>query len=162
MEELNTGLVISKHDLSTVDENPTDLPTLLNPRETLLGDLFSQPRVDVRVKLKSRMFGCVTVCFFGCRRGFCGATLFFVCARFIPLWSFFNIVIIVIHLMIYFLIFYYFCYYLCESFSFFVFQNFIALESTDKNDEIQFPYSFILTFSLFHKPEPFKTQGQLA
>nr|XP_027228360.1 exosome component 10-like [Penaeus vannamei] len=60
MEELNTGLVISKHDLSTVDENPTDLPTLLNPRETLLGDLFSQPRVDVRVKLKSRMFGCVT------------------------------------------------------------------------------------------------------
>ncbi|XP_063602725.1 exosome complex component 10 homolog [Penaeus indicus] len=37
MEELNTGLVISKHDLSTVEENPTDLPTLLNPRETLLG-----------------------------------------------------------------------------------------------------------------------------
>ncbi|XP_063602972.1 exosome complex component 10 homolog [Penaeus indicus] len=60
MEELNTGLVISKHDLSTVEENPTDLPTLLNPRETLLGDLFSQPRIDVRVKEKSRMFGCVT------------------------------------------------------------------------------------------------------
>lgn len=60
MEELNTGLVISKHDLSTVEENPTDLPTLLNPRETLLGDLFSQPRIDVRVKEKSKMFGCAT------------------------------------------------------------------------------------------------------
>ncbi|XP_042891844.1 exosome component 10-like [Penaeus japonicus] len=58
MEELNTGLVISKHDLSTVEENPRDLPTLLNPRETLLGDLFSQPRVEVKIQEISGMFGC--------------------------------------------------------------------------------------------------------
>lgn len=46
-----------KHDLSQCDENPTDLPTLLNPRETLLGNLFSEPETSITFKKKPDMFG---------------------------------------------------------------------------------------------------------
>ncbi|XP_045115632.1 exosome component 10-like isoform X1 [Portunus trituberculatus] len=46
-----------KHDLSQCDENPTDLPTLLNPRETLLGNLFTEPETSIIFKKKSDMFG---------------------------------------------------------------------------------------------------------
>ncbi|XP_069188614.1 exosome complex component 10 homolog [Procambarus clarkii] len=52
---------ICKHDLSQCEENPTDLPTLLNPRETLLGDLFKQNRITAAsLKEKSQLFGCTT------------------------------------------------------------------------------------------------------
>ncbi|KAG0711668.1 Exosome component 10 [Chionoecetes opilio] len=46
-----------KHDLSQCEENPSDLPTLLTPRETLLGNLFSEPEISITFKKKSDMFG---------------------------------------------------------------------------------------------------------
>ncbi|KAG7172527.1 exosome component 10-like [Homarus americanus] len=52
---------ICKHDLSHCEENPTDLPTLLNPRETLLGDLFLQNIVDISLKDQSQLFGHIKI-----------------------------------------------------------------------------------------------------
>lgn len=50
---------ICKHDLSQCEENPADLPTLLNPRETLLGDLFSQNKISpASLEDRSLLFGC--------------------------------------------------------------------------------------------------------
>lgn len=50
--------LICKHDLSQCEEHPSDLPTLLSPRKTLLGDLFSQSKISASSKDWSQMFGC--------------------------------------------------------------------------------------------------------
>ena len=55
-DDLSRNLVC-KHDLSQCDDNPTDLPTLINPRETLLGNLFSEPEAAITLKEKSDVFG---------------------------------------------------------------------------------------------------------
>lgn len=65
-----------KHDLSQCEDNPTDLPTLLNPRETLLGNLFSETDTLVTFKEKSDMFGFLKVS---------GTLLFVLCGRMVRL-----------------------------------------------------------------------------
>jgi len=49
-------VMISKHDLCHLEDSK-ELPTLLKPQETLLGDLFSQNKIKVHLESTSKLFG---------------------------------------------------------------------------------------------------------
>ncbi|CAL4111705.1 unnamed protein product, partial [Meganyctiphanes norvegica] len=49
-------VMISKHDLCNLEDSK-ELPTLLKPQETLLGDLFSQHKVQIQLESTSKLFG---------------------------------------------------------------------------------------------------------
>lgn len=49
-------VMISKHDLCNLEDSK-ELPTLLKPQETLLGDLFSQHKVQIHLQNTSKLFG---------------------------------------------------------------------------------------------------------
>ncbi|KAK7070703.1 Exosome component 10 [Halocaridina rubra] len=50
--------IIDMHDLSQCDENPSHLPVLLKPGDKLLGDLFTEQKINIREKKSSHMFSC--------------------------------------------------------------------------------------------------------